>query len=175
MKKILKISLLVFAMVALIVGCKKEDKKTIIGTWTTKEMEVIVTHNNPLFTAVINALTKQMIEDGQFNDLVERGTYVFYEDGKVVLLGLGADVEGTYTTNDKILTISLPPFTGYMVSGEYKISGKNLYWDLDATELYKDGLLPILDKLDGLISLDDLAEITKGITKVIVRVTFEKQ
>jgi hypothetical protein len=188
MKKFLQLTVLVFAISALTIGCKKEAD-SIIGKWELENnMSVNVTHNssNPLIQTGINALINSMIANNHFITL-NLGTYEFQKNNKVIFSPPSASsanvLEGTYTITDKtILSVIIPNFSNSNLTGEFTVSSKTLQWDIDMfgvldviTDDILEELLKDFEELGELLALlGDPKDLIKGITGLVVRATFRR-
>jgi len=176
MKKLLKLALLVFAITAIAIGCKKDEKNPLIGTWIPERISVEVkfsTQIDPFTQLFFNAFLNEMmsnLEIGQFS-------YQFGEGGKVIMTDGTRSVEGTYTAKNNILTVTVE---GETISGPYSISGNKLEWsqEMGIQDEMKELLEELLDELDPEILGpfgDLIIEAIKNITEVAARITFVRQ
>ena len=166
MKKILKLTVLFFAISAIIVGCRKEqEKNSIIGTWTSESISAEIQFSNqvdPIQQFLVNALLEKFLSD-RFE-----GTFQFFDGGKVVRTDRRGSIEGTYTTVDGILTMYLD---GLTVRVAYNISGNKLH-------LYQETNISDISDILGDFDFDldfDLDLDLIGVTGLSLQVIFVRQ
>ena len=143
-------------------SCRKDEKK-IIGKWQYKNFEVkSLSCSDPNNEIGLKLFAKLVIEESLIMDNGFGGVFQFTKKGKVVVYNEFEKVEiATYQTNKNKLTIFDADYNGEeIVSCNYSISNRKMYWDID-----------ILEYLGN--QLETLTE--TEITTFIIRLTFEKK
>jgi hypothetical protein len=181
MKKFLKLTVFILATMLIVTGCKKENKNTIIGKWKLEnEIKFSTTLNtqDPILQLVVPYLIEQMFNGDYFN-VLSAGTYDFRKDGKVFLLQYGVSIEGDYTIVDDVLTIVMPGVTSMGATGKINISSKTMLWDLDVTAylgaIDDDTLDKLIKGFPFLEDIENVKDIIKVITKIVLQATFSRQ
>jgi len=175
MKNLFKLSALILAIAAVVIGCRKEDKNAIVGTWVPENISIEITFNNtvdPITQGIFNVFLNEMLSSYD----VEYPTFQFHKDGKAIMTEGTIVFEGTYTVKNNILSVITERRT---TSGPYTISNNKLEWTIE------EGVSGIIDELEDILSLlnpedlgpfgDMIFAAIKGITKITGKVTFARQ
>ena len=156
-KNVLPIALLGFVLI--FSACRKDEKK-IIGKWKYKDFSVkSMSSIDPIKEIAAKVVVQLSIEDDLMSNELG-GIIEFTKKGKVVANDeYGAEDIATYEIIGNKLTIFDADYGYKIISCDYYISGKKMYWDVDVIEHFGDRLNELLDT---------------EITKFTVRLTFEK-
>ena len=141
-------------------SCQKDEKK-IIGTWKYKDMEIKELLCTEIFTEMMIRMTFQMGK-GYIAEEMGLGVVEFTKDGKAITRSGNKTDISTYKAADNKLTITNS--YGISITVDFSIpKKKEMYWDMDIINLFKDMLEEEED--------DETTEIIK----FVVKITFEKQ
>ena len=159
MKKFLKISLLIFATMLIVIGCKKETDASLINVWEITGVElkdITFAEDVSLITqASIRAALTMVVEQYGNNEMMG-GQFEFRENNVVLFFDPDETVPytGTYSIAGDKLTIST--VFGVDLTGTYSISKNRMFWDIEPTGVF--------------FNLDDLP-----ITSLVFRFTLNKR
>jgi len=162
MKKILNISLLIFAITLVAVGCRKEEKDaSLVNIWVVENIELKeITFANQI-NVVQQAMYKAMLEAILKEEITPYFTgwaFDFREDNRVFLTDSDGNSYGfdNYAVNGKNLSVA-----GNLITGTYVISKNRMHWDFDPINFLFDGDQEMFEDM--------------GITSVVFRFTFRKK
>jgi len=179
MKKFFNLTLLIFAITFVLIGCRKDKDALLVNTWVCKKVEIIEIvfggSTNSMGQALVAAALSQMISEG-----IEGTIFEFRADGLVSI----TPPEGTfppdfvphyidfsYTTKGSELSIypqSRPG--GPPVTGKYSVSKNTLHWDVQLNDL-----LSFLEWFLSEVEIPDFNLNDLGVQSATVRLIFSKK
>ncbi|MCL2414768.1 MAG: hypothetical protein FWC94_05895 [Bacteroidales bacterium] len=166
MKKILKISLLFFAAMLIIVGCRKERDASLVNIWVGESVEIreirlglITIPAPPELSEYMSQIINPQVA-GTILELREDRIAVILPPALITLPPL----EFIYTANGNTLTIG-------SVEGRYNISRNQLNWDVNLTNLLTD----IFGIGLGDLGIPDIPGVNLNQAAITARIIFNKK
>jgi len=140
MKKKLNISLLIFAITLVTIGCRKEQDASLVNTWRIERLEI----REIKFAADVNMLAQVAANvvitttlDSMVNPRIAGSTFEFLDNGKVLITSADGNFyfsdSETYTISGKTLTITAEGAPN--VVGTYAISKDRMTWDVNSADI----------------------------------------